>query len=110
VTAAVSHVLLLRTILGFLTFIKWGTLYDCGNKEVRCGLCQFALQKLLCTTPGDIINLTEVQKYALLSQWLALDVNSTIYVPLTPDEAEKEHHQIMNHMRIVVSIGDGIKT
>jgi hypothetical protein len=100
----------LRTILGFLTFIRWGTLYDCGDEEVQRGLCQFALQKLLCATPGDKIVLTEAQKYALLSQRLALDVNSTIYVPLTPDEAEKEHHQITNHMRIAVSIGDGIET
>jgi hypothetical protein len=106
--AAVSHVLLLR-ILSFLMFIRWGTLYDCGDEEVRLGLCQFALIKLLCATANNIV-LTEAQKYALLSHRLALDINSMTYVPLTPSEAEKEHYQVTNHMRVVTSIGDSIKS
>ena len=73
-------------------------------------MCYYALLKLLCETPGDKVVLTDAQKYVLLSQQLALDINSNIYTPLTPEEAEKEHHQITNHMRVVVSVGDDIET
>ena len=89
---------------------RWGSLYDCGDEQVKQGLCQFALQKLLCTAPGDKKVLTEAQNYALLSQRLALDVNSKVYAPLNPTEAEMEQDQITNHMRVVVAIGDGIES
>jgi len=90
-------------------FIRWGTLYDCSDKEVWLGLCEFMLIKLLCAT-GDNIVLTEAQNYALLSHWLALDINSTTYVPLTPSKAEKEHYQVTNHMHVVTSIEDSIES
>jgi hypothetical protein len=106
--AVVSHVLLLH-ILSFLMFIRWGTLYDCGDEEVWLGLCQFTLIKLLYATADNII-LTEVQKYALLSHWLALDINSMTYIPLTPSKAEKEHYQVTNNMHVVTSIRDSIES
>ncbi|KAH9009629.1 hypothetical protein EDB85DRAFT_1902869 [Lactarius pseudohatsudake] len=43
-------------------------------------------------------------------QRLPLDINSTIYVPLPSDQVEKEQEQISNHMRVCMSIEDGIDT
>ncbi len=71
-------------------------------------MIHFALLKLLCGTYNN--NLTEAQTCAVLSQRLALDINSTIYVPLPSDQVEKEQEQISNHMRVCMSIGDGIET
>ncbi|KAH9172091.1 hypothetical protein EDB89DRAFT_2070070 [Lactarius sanguifluus] len=86
----------------------WGTTYDHGNEEVRCGLVHFASLKLLCGTFPD--KLSEAQNRAVLSQQLPLDINSTIYAPLPSDQVEKEQEQISNHMLICMSIGDGIDT
>ena len=93
----VSHVL-----------VRWGTSYDHGIDKVRHGLVHFAVLKLLCETTSG--SLTEAHKYAVLSQRLPLDINSTIYVPLPSDQVEKEQEQISNHMRICMSIGDRIET
>ncbi|KAH9063738.1 hypothetical protein EDB83DRAFT_801916 [Lactarius deliciosus] len=86
----------------------WGTTYDHGDEEVRRGLVHFASMKLLCGTFVD--KLSEAQNRAVLSQRLPLDINSTIYVPLPSDQVEKEQEQISNHMRVCMSIGDGIDT
>ncbi|KAH8991830.1 hypothetical protein EDB83DRAFT_2534946 [Lactarius deliciosus] len=86
----------------------WGTTYDHGNEEVRRGLVHFASLKLLCGTFPD--KLSEAQNRAVLSQRLPLDINSTIYAPLPSDQVEKEQEQISNHMRVCMSIGDGIDT
>jgi len=92
----------------FSCLVRWGTNYDHGDDEVRRGLIHFALLKLLCGTSRK--NLSQVQKYAVLSQRLPLDINSTLYVPLPSDQVAKEQEQISNHMRVCMSIGDGIET
>ncbi|KAI9436768.1 hypothetical protein BJY52DRAFT_1097803, partial [Lactarius psammicola] len=84
----------------------WGSTYDHGDDRVRRALVHFALQKLLCGTPKK---LSEAQKRAVLSQRLPLDVNSKAYVPLPRDQMEKEQEQISNHMRVCLSITDGIE-
>ncbi|KAH9030051.1 hypothetical protein EDB85DRAFT_1891783 [Lactarius pseudohatsudake] len=89
-------------------FDKWGTSYDHGDDQVRRGLVHFASLKLLCGTFPD--KLSEAQNRAVLSQRLPLDINSTIYVPLPSDQVEKEQEQISNHMRVCMSIEDGIDT
>ncbi|KAH9030052.1 hypothetical protein EDB85DRAFT_1891784 [Lactarius pseudohatsudake] len=86
----------------------WGTSYDHGDDQVRRGLVHFASLKLLCGTFPD--KLSEAQNRAVLSQRLPLDINSTIYVPLPSDQVEKEQEQISNHMRVCMSIEDGIDT
>ncbi|KAH9016325.1 hypothetical protein EDB84DRAFT_1276909 [Lactarius hengduanensis] len=90
----------------------WGTCYDFGDDQVRDGLFHFAIQKLLCRLPTPDEALSEAQKCAVLSQRLALDINSTLYVtaPLNYQEAEKLHNQISNHMRICEAIGEEIGT
>ena len=101
-----SRILLYITV--FSPFVRWGTTYDHGDDQVRRALVHFALQKLLCGTPGK--KLSEAQTRAVLSQRLPLDINSKVYVPLPSDQVEKEQEQISNHMRVCMSIGDGIET
>ncbi|KAH9021392.1 hypothetical protein EDB85DRAFT_2152432 [Lactarius pseudohatsudake] len=86
----------------------WGTTYDHGDDQVHRGLVHFASLKLLCGTFPD--KLSEAQNRAVLSQRLPLDINSTIYVLLPSDQVEKEQEQISNHMRVCMSIEDGIDT
>ena len=91
---------------------RWGTRYDHGNDEVRQILLDFAIQKLLCgrltTEP-----LSNAQMYAVLSQRLALDINTPQYLfnsesPL--DAMQTMHEQIANHMRVCVAVGAGIES
>ncbi|KAI9429403.1 hypothetical protein H4582DRAFT_2065292 [Lactarius indigo] len=75
-------------------------------------LLDFAVQKLLCGKPGDK-SLTEAQMYAVLSQRLALDINTPQYLfnsasPL--DAMRTMHEQIANHMRVCVAVGGGIES
>ncbi len=93
-------------------FCRWGTCYDFGDDQVRDGLLHFAIQKLLCRIPMPNEGLSEAQKCAVLSQRLALDINSTLYITTPPnsEEAEKLHNQISNHMRVCQAIGEGIET
>ncbi|KAH9168603.1 hypothetical protein EDB89DRAFT_1909184 [Lactarius sanguifluus] len=86
----------------------WGTTYDHGNEDVRCGLVHFASLKLLCGMFPD--KLSEAQNRAVLSQRLPLDINGMIYAPLPSNQVEKEQEQISNHMHVCMSIGDGINT
>ncbi|KAH9179801.1 hypothetical protein EDB89DRAFT_2238751 [Lactarius sanguifluus] len=90
----------------------WGTRYDHGNEEIRVNLLDFAVQKLLCGKLGDK-SLTEAQMYAVLSQRLALDINTPQYLfnsasPL--DAMRTMHEQIANHMRVCVAVGGGIES
>jgi hypothetical protein len=108
--AVVSHTL--PCLWRFLIFSRWGTLYDHGDEHVRQSLLEFAVQKLLC---GDLKsgNLGKAQVYAVLSQCLALDANTPQYFvnAESPLEAvETMRVQIANHMRVCVSVGDGIES
>jgi hypothetical protein len=88
---------------------RWGTIYDNGDKQVHNGLLQFAIEKLLGT---DNMSLNTMPKqFAVLSQRLALDINSTTYnwsPDLSPYQMIME--QVANHMRICVGIGFQIET
>ncbi|KAI0247906.1 hypothetical protein BJV78DRAFT_862452 [Lactifluus subvellereus] len=85
-----------------------GTIYDLGNSQLRRGLLFFAIEKLLHST---VISAdTRRQQYAVLSQRLALDINTTAYTSATWTDAEETLEQITNHMRVCVEIGEGIET
>jgi hypothetical protein len=108
--AVVSYTLL--CLWHFLIFSRWGTRYDYGKDYVRHSLLDFAIQKLLCgkLEPG---HLKDPQVYAVLSQRLALDANTPQYFfnaadPLKAMQAM--HEQVANHMRVCVSVGDGIES
>jgi hypothetical protein len=83
---------------------RWGTIYDNGDEKVRSELLQLAVEKLLGA--HDIQLDTMPKCIAVLSQRLALDINSTGYV-LSPhlSHYETTMEQITNHMRICVEIG-----
>ncbi|KAH8977434.1 hypothetical protein EDB86DRAFT_1199678 [Lactarius hatsudake] len=90
----------------------WGTHYDHGNDEVRLSLLDFAIQKLLC---GSLTKepFTNSQVYAVLSQRLALNINTPQYLfdlssPL--DAMRTMHEQIANHMRVCMGVGSGIES
>jgi hypothetical protein len=105
----VSHILL--CFRKFLICSRWGTRYDHGNEEVRRSLLDFAIRKLLCGNPGEA--LSDAQTYAVLSQRLALDINTPQYLfdsasPL--DSMQTMHDQIANHMRVCVAVGSGIES
>ena len=57
-------------------------------------------------------SLNKAQRYAVLSQRLALDINTIQY--LTSDGPlqlmQVLHDQVANHMRVVVAVGTGIET
>ncbi len=105
-----SHSLLcLRQLL---RFSRWGTRYDHGDEGVRQTLLDFAVQKLLCAGLG-VKPLRPAQVYAVLSQRLALDINTPQYLfnsanPL--DAVRNMHEQIANHMRVCVAVGGGIES
>jgi hypothetical protein len=92
---------------------RWGTRYDHGDDRVRRSLLDFAEDKLLCAESSALTSLTDAQNYAVLSQRLSLDTNTTNYMyqsenPLQALRTMQE--QIANHMRVCVAIEDGIET
>ena len=92
---------------------RWGSLYDYGTDGTHNGLLHFAAQKLLCTVPTLGTKLTNAQIYAVLSQRLALDINSTQYPGAIQSPLEMMqtlHEQVANHMRVCVAVGNGIET
>jgi hypothetical protein len=96
----------------FSYFSRWGTRYDHGNDEVRRTLVDFAGEKLLCSSSKPE-SLSHAQIYALLSQRLTLDTNTTkyLYYSENPWNAmQVMHEQIESHMRVCVVIKDGIET
>jgi len=75
-------------------------------------LLNFAIQKLLCRNLANK-TLTKSQAYAVLSQRLALDINTPQYLfdlssPLNAMQAM--HDQIANHMRVCLAVGSGIES
>ncbi|KAI0291938.1 hypothetical protein B0F90DRAFT_306131 [Multifurca ochricompacta] len=90
----------------------WGTLYDHGKEEYRDQLINFAMEKLLCGSPcpGP---LSDAHIYAVLSQRLALDIDTSQFLlpSATPlNLAEIVHEQIANHMRVCISVGKGFES
>jgi hypothetical protein len=99
----------------FLICFRWGSCYEHGDEDVRQSLHQFAIQKLLCIngTLEQVESFSDAQIYAVLSQHLALDINTPQYLfnsgsPL--DAMKAMHEQIANHMRVCVAVGDGIES
>ncbi|KAI0298434.1 hypothetical protein B0F90DRAFT_702078 [Multifurca ochricompacta] len=85
----------------------WGTLYDHGNEESHKKLIGFAMDKLLCGSPGPG-PLSDARIYAVLSQRLALDIGTSQFIlpSVTPlNLAEIVHEQITYHMRVCISVG-----
>ncbi|KAH8993716.1 hypothetical protein EDB92DRAFT_2113656 [Lactarius akahatsu] len=90
----------------------WASRYDHGDDEIRNSLLDFALQKLLCT-PQVPRSLTEAQVYAVLSQRLALDVNTPQYLLASANPLQlmqATHEQVANHMRVCVALRDGAES
>ena len=93
-------------------FLRWGTRYDHGNSRIRDSLLDFAVEKLLCADPHPE-SLTPAQTYAVLSQRLALDINTPQYLFASTSPLEtmyKMHEQVANHMRVCVAVGDGVES
>ncbi|KAH9977335.1 hypothetical protein BGW80DRAFT_1288680 [Lactifluus volemus] len=83
----------------------WGTMYDHGDISVHNKILLFAIQKLLGSNEG--VARSEAQEYAILSQRLALDINSAAYVSVPSTSIrEKTLDQIANHMQVCVEIGE----
>ncbi|KAH9015441.1 hypothetical protein EDB83DRAFT_2321310 [Lactarius deliciosus] len=90
----------------------WGTRYDHSDEDVRRSIIYFAVQKLLCGNSAHG-NLSNAQIYAVLSQRLALDINTPQYLfdlssPL--NAMRTMHEQIVNHMRVCMAVGSGIES
>lgn len=97
-----------------LIFPRWGSRYDYGDDAVKNSLLEFAVQKLLCGHLENEKALTQAQIYAVLSQRLAIDINTPHYLfPAAEDSlktTEAIHKQVENHMRVCVAVGDGIES
>jgi hypothetical protein len=105
--AVVSYTLLRPSVVS--PFFRWGTLYDHGDDSYRNELIGFAVQKLLCDSSFELDSWPK--KYAVLSQRLALDVNSTAHVSIPPVNAYYATlDQIATHMRVCVEIGQGAES
>ena len=95
----------------FLIFSRWGTRYDHGNEEVRNGILGFAAHKLLGKV--DRRTLSDAQMYAVLSQRLALDIDTPQYLLTSTSHftlMETMHEQIANHMRVCLAFGSGVES
>ncbi|KAF8271312.1 hypothetical protein EI94DRAFT_1720892 [Lactarius quietus] len=86
----------------------WGTMYDSGVDRVRGSIIRFAAMKLLGSDIYGNLSFTADQHCAVLSQRLALEINSSSYVTSGStrnyDMSEKAQFQISNHMRVCLSI------
>lgn len=105
-TAIVRHVSSFFTHSQPYAFYRWGTLHDYSDPEHQPDILIFAKEKLLC----HFGNPTYLPRHqcAVLSQRLALEIDSSAYVlgEYTKDEdiADKIQEQIANHMRVCVAI------
>ncbi|KAI0253840.1 hypothetical protein BJV78DRAFT_1351441 [Lactifluus subvellereus] len=74
----------------------WGTMYDHGDNEVREHMLFFAIQKLL---GSPIVSAdTWHKRYAVLSQRLALDINTTAYISPSLSDAGATLEQAASHV------------
>ncbi|KAF8271301.1 hypothetical protein EI94DRAFT_1720854 [Lactarius quietus] len=91
----------------------WGTTYDSIEIQNQSGILGFAITKLLCSSQYHYgLRFTSDQHCAVLSQRLALDINSSAYITsgLAGDSTRDCHMlkkvqlQIANHLRVCISI------
>ncbi len=80
-TPSVSRVSLVLSAHSYF-FHRWGTQYDYSESRNRAQILSFAIVKLLCARDDDSghLSLTTDQQCAVLSQRLALDIDTTAYV------------------------------
>ena len=89
-------------------------MYDHSEVINRKTILSFAITKLLCAPDGEPPRppLTTDQQCAILSQRLALDINSSAYVisgsTRNYDMADKAQLQISNYMRVCVAIPEDL--
>src|SRR5260370_39394772 len=82
-----------------LVSIRFGSLYDAGDKAVREDIITFAATKLLNAEPDKVEELTDDQRLACLSQRIPLEFNSTTYIAQA-----NERKQVEGHMRVCLKI------
>ncbi|KAH9082104.1 hypothetical protein EDB83DRAFT_613711 [Lactarius deliciosus] len=92
----------------------WGTIYDSSNDLNRETLLDLAVLKLLCGRDdrSGNISLSIDQQCAVLSQRLALDINSSAYITSGSTRnyamADKAQLQIANYMRVCIGIPEDL--
>ena len=79
--------------------IRFGSLYDAGDKAVREDIVTFAAAKLLNAEPDQVEELNDDQRLACLSQRVPLEFNSTTYIAQA-----NERKQVEGHMRVCLKI------
>jgi len=79
--------------------IRFGSLYDAGDKAVSEDIVTFAATKLLNAEPDKVKELTDEQRLACLSQRVPIEFNSTTYVAQA-----SERKQVEGHMRVCLKI------
>jgi hypothetical protein len=77
-------------------------MYDHGDEKARDNLIYFAMENLKLHEPCYL----DYKQYAVLSQRLDLDINSTAYVS-TPNSAYDATLNIANHIWVCVEIREG---
>ena len=79
--------------------IRFGSLYDAGDKAVREDIITFAATRLFNAEPDKVEELTDDQRLACLSQRIPLEFNSTTYIAQA-----NERKQVEGHMRVCLKI------
>jgi len=79
--------------------LRFGSLYDAGDKAVCEDIITFATAKLLNTGRHKVEELTDDQRLACLSQRIPIEFNSTTYIAQA-----NERKQVEGHMRVCLKI------
>lgn len=90
-------------------------MFDSSEPRNRRGILDFAIAKLLCTSgQPNQLQFTVDKECAVLSQCLALEINSSIYVTSGSTQnhnmLEKVQLQIAKHMRVCIDIPKDLTT
>jgi hypothetical protein len=88
-----------RVVCLILSSIRFGSLYDAGDKAVKEDIVTFAAAKLLNAELSKVQELTDDQKLACLSQRIPLEFNSTTFITQA-----SERKQVEGHMRVCLKI------
>ena len=110
-TPIVSHIPISLAYPYF--FCRWGTRYSAGDLPTQTNILGFARMKLLCSEEYyKRLRFTADQHCAVLSQRLALEIDTSTYVNSgsTRDYRmlDKVQLQISNHMRVCISIPEDL--
>src|SRR5258708_30296083 len=96
-------------------FYRWGSMYDCSDPKIRGHTLHLAVLKLLFDSSHPrSLSFTAAQYCAVLSQRLAIDINSTTYLTggstRNFDMTGKVQAQIANHMRVCIATREDLAT